>query len=129
MSLNSVTSTKTSIKSPPMFHSTPTEKVIVPGIGIASKSPEGVLEVVYQDGSRLALRPPDLGGGITFTQMNGSTCHYNTTSDEYTLPDVVRNRLNQMEIVVKYLMFHNNPPVPCTPVSNKCIQQQMKFFR
>ncbi|XP_031631737.1 serine/threonine-protein kinase PLK4 [Contarinia nasturtii] len=132
MSLNSVTSTKTSqMKSSPIFHSTPTEKkVIVPGIGIASQSPEGVVEVLYQDGSRLALHTPEQGGGITFTQMNGSTCHYNASNDDYSIPEIVRNRLNQMEIVVKYLMAHNSSHVPlCTPVSNKCMQQQMKFFR
>lgn len=127
MSLNSVTSTKTSqAKSSPMFHS-PCQNVIVPGIGIASQLPEGVVEVVYQDGNRLTVKQPDHGGGVTFTQMNGNQCHY-TARDE--LPDVVRVKLTQIPIVIKHLMAHNSPPLPlCTPVSNKCMQPPMKFFR
>lgn len=127
MSLNSVASTKTSqTKSSPMYH-TPTEKVIVPGIGIASQLPEGVVEVVYQDGCRLSVKQPEQGGGVTFTQMNGNMCHY-TAKDE--LPEVVRIKLTQIPIVIKHLMAHNSPTMPlCTPVSNKCMQHPMKYFR
>lgn len=129
MSLNSVTSMKTSqAKLSPMFH-TPVERVIVPGIGVATQLPDGVVEVTYQDGSRLGVKQPEHGGGVTFTQSNGSQCHY-TAKDE--LPEVVRIRLQQIPVVIKCLMKHNSPPMPiCTPVSNKCIQpqQQMKFFR
>lgn len=127
MSLNSVTSTRTSqAKLSPMFH-TPTEKVIVPGIGVATQLPEGVVEVTYPDGSRLAVKQPENGGGVTFTQTNGSQCHY-TSKDE--LPEVVRVRLTQMPIVIKQLMHQNTSSMPiCTPVSNKCIQPQIKYFR
>lgn len=129
MSLNSNTSTKTSqTKQSPVFHHTPTEKVIVPGIGIASQLPGGVVEVIYQDGSRLSVREPEHGGNtITFTHMNGNTYHY-TKNDE--VPEVVRMKLQHMPIVIKHLMAQNNPTMPlCTPVSNKCLQPPMKFFR
>lgn len=124
MSLNSVASTKTS----PMFHPS-TEKVIVAGIGVATQLPDGVVEVTYPDGTRLAVKQPEHGGGggITFTQCNGSQCHY-TARDE--VPDVVRVRLTQMPIVIKQLMNQNTTPMQlCTPVSNKCLQPQMKYFR
>lgn len=127
MSLNSVTSTKTSqTKSSPMFQNM-IDKVIVPGIGVASQLPEGVVEVVYQDGSRLAVKQPEHGGGVTFTQINGTRCHY-TARDE--LPEVVRVKLTQIPIVIQHLIAHNSPTIPlCTPVSNKCMQAPMKFFR
>lgn len=113
-----------------MFHS-PSEKVIVPGIGIASQLTDGVVEVVYPDGSRLAVKQPEQGGGVIYSQINGSQCHY-TARDE--LPDVVRTKLTQIPIVIKHLMAHTShitsPPMQlCTPVSNKCIQPQMKYFR
>lgn len=124
MSLNSVASNRTSqTKSSPVLHAS-AEKIIVPGIGIASQSPDGTLEVVYQDGSRLAV---DQGGHIMYTQTNGIQCHY-TRNDE--TPEVVRTRLTQFQVVLEHLMSYKNNPVPlCTPVSNKCIQPQIKFFR
>lgn len=127
MSLNSVTSTRVShAKTSPAFH-TSSEKVIVPGIGVASHLPGGVVEVVYQDGSRLAVGLPEQGGGITFTQTNGSQCHYTIRDDP---PPLVRMKLEQIPNVLKCLMENNNPTVPlCTPVSNRCMQPQMKFFR
>lgn len=126
MSLNSVASTKTSqSKTSPMFHAS-TEKVIVPGIGVASQLPGGGVEVVYSDGSQLSVMQPDHGRGITYTQMNGNSSHY-TDND---LPEVVRIKLTQMPIVIKHLMAHKSPTMPlCTPVSNKCMQPPMKFFR
>lgn len=127
MSLNSVASMRTSQnKSSPIFN-TSIEKVIVPGIGIASQLPEGVVEVTYKDGARLSVRQPEQGGGVVYTHTNGKSCEY-TARDE--LPEVVRSKLTQIPIVIKHLMAHNSPTMPlCTPVSNKCMQQPMKFFR
>lgn len=135
MSLNSVASTRptpTSTKSSPMFH-TPTEsRVTVPGIGVASQLPEGVVEVMYPDGSRLTVTQPEQGGGVTYTQINGNQCHY-TAKDE--LPEIVRIRLTQIPIVIKHLMVKNSNEMIAngfgTPVNLKCIQstQQMRYFR
>lgn len=126
MSLNSVTSTRVSqAKSSPVFHAS-SEKVIVPGIGVACRLPGGVVEVCYPDGSRLAVGLSGHGGGITFTQTNGSQCHYTNRDDP---PQLVRTKLEQMPNVLKCLMENSNPTVPlCTPVSNRCMQPQ-KFFR
>ncbi|XP_055322215.1 serine/threonine-protein kinase PLK4 [Sitodiplosis mosellana] len=129
MSLNSVASMKTSQnKTSPMFN-TSLERVIVPGIGIATQSPDGVVEVTYKDSTRLTFRQADPGaGGIMYTLANGRSCEY-TGRDE--VPEVVRSKLTHMPIVIKHLAAHNNgPTMPlCTPVSNKCMQQPMKFFR
>lgn len=129
MSLNSVTSTRVSqAKSSPVFHAS-SERVTVPGIGVACRLPGGVVEVCYSDGSRLAVVLSEHGGGITFTQTNGSQCHYTNRDDP---PPLVRMKLQQIPNVLKCLMEmeNSNPTVPlCTPVSNRCMQPQMKFFR
>lgn len=132
MSLNSVTSTRTSSKSSPMFATI--EKKIVPGIGIVSQTSEGA-EVIYPDGSRLAVGRPDHGGGVTFVQRNGDACHYSAKEE---LPDILRRKLTEFQTVLKQLVaqqpsphrINNCPSVPmCTPVSNRCMQPQIKFFR
>lgn len=107
------------------------ERVIVPGIGIASQQIDGVVEVLYPDNSRLAVKQPEQGGGITYTEPNGSQCHYTAREMVHIeLPDMVRDRLKQIPIVINHLMAHNSPTMPsCTPASNKCMQPQMKFFR
>lgn len=117
MSMNSVTSNKMShLKQSPIFQ-TAIEKVTVPGIGIASQMSDGVVEVVYPDGSRLAVKQPEQGGGIIFSQMNGTQYHY-TARDE--LPEIVRNKLTHIPTVITHLIAHRNPTMPlCTPVSNK----------
>lgn len=130
MSLNSVASMKTSQNKSPMFN-TSTEKVIVPGIGIASQLPEGVMEVTYKDGTRLSFRQSEqgCGVGVVYTHTNGKSFDY-TAVHRDELPEVVRSKLEHIPIVVKHLMAHNSPTMPyCTPVSNKCMQQPMKFFR
>lgn len=136
MSLNSVASSRPQTaqsKASPIFH-TPVEKVKIPGIGVATQLPEGIVEVVYPDGSRLSVTQPEHGGGVIFTQMNGTQTHY-TATDE--LPELVRIRLTQVPIVIKHLMAHNlyknSPEVvssggyTCTPVSRK--QQMPRIFR
>lgn len=126
MSLNSVTSARLqATKSAPLF-SPKVEKVTVPGIGVAAQYPDGVVEVTYQDGTRISVKQPQHGGGVTFTQANGNHNYY-TAKDE--LPELLRVRLTQMPIVVKHLMANNMKMAPempgClyTPNNNKKPQQ------
>lgn len=122
MSLNSVTSNRVS-KSSPHFQA-PSEKVIVPRIGVASRLLDGTVEVVYEDGSRLAVRHLEQGGGITFTQ-NGSQFHY-TGRDE--TPQIVREKLEQMPAVVQQLAANDCFPMPFNaPINNRCMQPQNAF--
>lgn len=142
MSLNSIASSRphtAQSKASPIFH-TPVEKVKIPGIGIASQLPEGIVEITYPDGSRLSVTQPEHGGGVRFTETDGNQAHYTATD---VLPDLVRTRLTQIPIVIKHLMAYNmyktSPDIAssagytCTPVSRKIIQQpqsqQMRFFR
>lgn len=111
----------------------------MPGIGVAAQHPDGVVEVIYQDGTRISVKQPQHGGGVTLTQANG-TQYYYTAKDE--LPELLRVRLTQMPIVVKHLMAHMKiaPDMPgClyTPINKKpqqtpqqpSQQQQIKYFR
>lgn len=138
MSLNSMASSRPHTiqsKQSPMFHTPPLEsRVNVPGIGVATQLPEGVVEVSYPDGSRLSVTQPEQGGGVTYTQINGNKCHY-TAKDE--LPEIVRIRLTQIPIVIKHLMAKNSTEMAavngfmCTPINKKCTQptQPMRYFR
>lgn len=134
MSLNSVNSSRPqTIKSSPIF-SSKTEKVVIPGIGVATQLPEGIVEVSYPDETRISVKQPHHGGGVTFTQSNGNQYHY-TAKDE--LPELLRIRLTQMPIVLTHLMTNNmknSPEIPaCLHASlNKKTpqqQQQMRYFR
>lgn len=145
MSLNSVTSARLQAtkSAPQLFHSPKVEKVTVPGIGVAAQHPDGVVEVIYQDGSRISVKQPQHGGGVTLTQATGHQYFY-TAKDE--LPEQLRVRLTQMPIVVKHLMAHSMKMVPDLPgclytaVNKKAQQpspqhqhqqqqQQIKYFR
>lgn len=138
MSLNSVNSSRPqTIKSSPIFPAR-TEQVIIPGIGVATQLPEGIVEVAYQDGTRISVKQIHQGGGVTVTQSNGNQYHY-TAKDE--LPEPLRIRLTQMPIVLTHLMTNNmknSPEFPAclyasvnkkTPQTQQQQQPQMRHFR
>ena len=60
----------------------------------------------FYDGTQLAVIPSDQGGGITYTQTNGSSTHF-TPKDE--LPTIVREKFSQIPTVMKYLHANTDP--------------------
>lgn len=83
-----------------------TRLVTVPGIGTASQLTHGVIQVSYQDGSKLSVIPEDQGGGVTYAEYGGINKHY---SDKDELPKVIRDKLEQIPLIIKHLK--NSAPV------------------
>lgn len=79
-------------------------RVLVPGIGIATKSALGVLEVQYNDDTQLTVLPKEQGGGFVFrrsvSDASAVPMRY-TIADE--LPELVRVRLEQIPLVLKHM--------------------------
>lgn len=97
MSLNSVQSYKPTTNNP-------SKKIHVPGIGVATLLSMGVVQIEYSDGSVLSVIPPEQGDGVTFKQ-NGLSTHFKPSDH---LPQLVRNKLEQMPTVLRHL---RNPTV------------------
>lgn len=76
-------------------------RVVVPGIGMASRFANGSVQVEYHDGTRMCVLAQAQGGGITWTDASGLTKYY-TPKDE--LPHLVRERLAGLPMVVKHLL-------------------------
>lgn len=99
-------------------------KVSVPTIGVASKSTDGIVEIQYPDCTKLMVIPPELGGGVTFTNASGTCMQYTTTDD---MPRIVRERFDQMPIVLSYL---SSQASECTPLTSRPVQPPLlKFLR
>lgn len=83
---------------------TPSGRILIPGIGIATKSALGVLEVQYNDDTQLTVLPKEQGGGFVFrrsvSDATSVPMRY-TISDE--LPELVRVRLEQIPMVLKHM--------------------------
>lgn len=60
----------------------------------------GIIQVQFPDGSHVSVIPANQGGGITFTQTNGSSTHFSPQDD---LPIVVREKLAQLPQVERQL--------------------------
>lgn len=75
-------------------------RVVVPGIGIATRYSNGNVTVEYHDGSRMCVLAQAEGGGIRVTHSNGMTMYY-TPADE--LPQLVRQRLAEVPKILKQL--------------------------
>nr|XP_014089277.2 serine/threonine-protein kinase PLK4 [Bactrocera oleae] len=78
----------------------PIRKLNIPGIGIATELSHGIIQVQFPDGSHVSVIPANQGGGITFTQTNGSSTHFSPQDD---LPIVVREKLAQLPQVERQL--------------------------
>lgn len=99
-------------------------RVIVPGVGIASRYSNGNVMVEYHDGSRMCVLAQSGGGGITVTQANGVRTYY-TPADE--LPHLVRERLANMPNVVTQLCAKGNEGMGGTTTGGQQQQQQMRY--
>ncbi|XP_011208074.2 serine/threonine-protein kinase PLK4 [Bactrocera dorsalis] len=78
----------------------PIRKLNIPGVGIATELSHGIIQVQFPDGSHVSVIPANQGGGITFTQTNGSSTHFSPQDD---LPIVVREKLAQLPQVERQL--------------------------
>lgn len=76
-------------------------RVVVPGIGIATRFANGSVQVEYHDDTRMCVLAQSQGGGITWTEVSGMTRYY-TPKDE--LPHLVRERLAGVPMIVKQLL-------------------------
>lgn len=71
----------------------PIKRINVPEIGIATELSHGVVQVQFYDGSVVSVIPSMQGGGITYTQPNGTSTHFGKDDD---LPFPVRDRVGQI---------------------------------
>ncbi|XP_017042337.1 serine/threonine-protein kinase PLK4 [Drosophila ficusphila] len=71
----------------------PIKRITVPDIGIATELSHGVVQIQFYDGSVVSVIPHMQGGGITFTQPNGTSTHFAKDDD---LPFSVRDRISQI---------------------------------
>nr|7RL3_A Chain A, Serine/threonine-protein kinase PLK4 [Drosophila melanogaster]7RL3_B Chain B, Serine/threonine-protein kinase PLK4 [Drosophila melanogaster] len=71
----------------------PIKRINVPEIGIATELSHGVVQVQFYDGSVVSVIPSMQGGGITYTQPNGTSTHFGKGDD---LPFPVRDRVGQI---------------------------------
>ncbi|XP_028894049.2 serine/threonine-protein kinase PLK4 [Zeugodacus cucurbitae] len=78
----------------------PIRRLNIPGIGIATELSHGIVQVQFPDGSHVSVIPAKQGGGITYTQSNGSSTHFSPQDD---LPIVVREKLAQLPQVERQL--------------------------
>ncbi|XP_012288170.1 serine/threonine-protein kinase PLK4 [Orussus abietinus] len=82
-----------------------TNKVTVPGIGIACQLPSGDVKVEYKDGSTLTVSPQSYGGGILYENGNGSIARYNQDCHQnLDVPSAVREKLQHLPVVIKHLV-------------------------
>lgn len=78
-------------------------RVLVAGVGIATRYTNGNVTVEYHDGSTMCvLSQGEGGGGVAVTQAGGGMRRFYTPADE--LPHLVRERLAEMPRIVKQLM-------------------------
>ena len=86
----------------------------------------------YIDDTEMSVLPKS---GVIFTQSNGFPQHFTNT---YKLPEIVRIRLEQMPLVLKYLMMQSNnalaksnfpmdQPIEETPLTSR--RQGMRHLR
>lgn len=76
--------------------------VSVPGIGNASQYTQGVVQVDYEDGSRLSVIPPEQGDGVTYSKYGCMPKHYSKNDQ---LPDEIRTKLLKFQsVILKHLM-------------------------
>lgn len=126
MSISSSTSTSTnhnhnhhhSKPSPFAAASTPSGRILIPGIGIAAKSALGVLEVQYNDDTQLTVLPKEQGGGFVFRRSVSDAASVPmryTISDE--LPELVRVRLEQIPMVLKHMAAQERQAAPAQAVA------------
>ncbi|KRK05388.1 uncharacterized protein Dyak_GE28385 [Drosophila yakuba] len=71
----------------------PIKRINVPDVGIATELSHGVVQVQFYDGSVVSVIPSMQGGGITYTQPNGTSTHFGKDDD---LPFPVRDRVGQI---------------------------------
>lgn len=117
MSISSSASTSTQLKPSPFpTNSAPTAagaRILIPGIGIATKSALGVLEVQYNDDTQLTVLPKEQGGGFVFRRSvsdpTAVPMRY-TIADE--LPELVRVRLEQIPMVLKHMAAQERQAAP-----------------
>uniref|UniRef100_A0A1A9WBS4 Serine/threonine-protein kinase PLK4 n=1 Tax=Glossina brevipalpis TaxID=37001 RepID=A0A1A9WBS4_9MUSC len=60
----------------------------------------GVIQVKFSDGSLISKVPREQGGGVTFTQNNGISTHFNLQDD---LPLQVRDKLSYLSLAERQL--------------------------
>uniref|UniRef100_A0A336KJJ4 Serine/threonine-protein kinase PLK4 n=1 Tax=Culicoides sonorensis TaxID=179676 RepID=A0A336KJJ4_CULSO len=83
--------------------------VNIPGIGKASQYTQGVVEVDYEDGSKLSVIPPEQGDGVTYSKYGCMPKHYSKNDQ---LPDDIRGKLQKFQsIILKHLM--DSPIIDC----------------
>ncbi|XP_015593483.1 serine/threonine-protein kinase PLK4 [Cephus cinctus] len=81
-----------------------TNKVTVPGVGVASHLPSGDVRVDYKDGTTLTISPQSSGGGIMFESSNGVTKYNQNYQQNSEVPYIVREKLRHLPTVIKYLV-------------------------
>lgn len=77
----------------------------VPRIGLATQTPNGEVSVTYPDGSQLKFDSNT--GAIVY--HNGTKVLRYTASESHMLPDIIRDRLGQMPMVLRYFVTTDQP--------------------
>lgn len=98
MNGTSTTTTTTSTASSFQNNGLKEKKVTIPGIGQAVQLPNGEVRVRYNDGTQLWL---DGKHQIRYQYSDGNFVNYN---DSDNIPRFVREKLEQMPKILKYLM-------------------------
>ncbi|XP_072745966.1 serine/threonine-protein kinase PLK4-like [Anoplolepis gracilipes] len=78
-------------------------KVVVPGIGLATKLSSGDIRVDYRDGSALTVSPQNQQGSITYESNNGITIQFNKHHQQ-DLEVSVQEKLRQLPMVIQYFV-------------------------
>lgn len=102
-------------------------RVLVAGVGIATRYTNGNVTVEYHDGSTMCvLSQGEGGGGVAVTQAGGGMRRFYTPADE--LPHLVRERLANMPNVVTQLCAKGNEGMGGTTTGGQQQQQQQMRY-
>ena len=109
------------------FSNIAVKKCNIPGIGTAVQLSQGVIQVQYLDGSKLSIIPPEQGGGVSYAQFpNAPLQHFSPDDDQ--LPAALRDRIEQMPVVLKNLKMTSAPSIPYNFVENNTPKTPMSRF-
>ncbi|XP_055383593.1 serine/threonine-protein kinase PLK4 [Condylostylus longicornis] len=100
MSASSSLQSTVSTSRKPFNSNIPIKSSNIPGIGRAVQLSQGVVEIQFYDSTKLSVIPTSIGGGITFTNSNGSSTHYANVEN---LPKLVREKYSNVPTVIKHL--------------------------
>ncbi|KAI9587949.1 serine/threonine-protein kinase PLK4 [Glossina fuscipes] len=107
-------------------------------LGVATELSHGVIQLKFYDGSIISKIPREQGGGVTFTQSNGLSTHFNLQDD---LPLQVRDKLSYLSLAERQLKLstadcisndmtnHTTHNLNYMPIRTEPFIHPMKFFR